>query len=852
MRTVLSSHSSPSTFHHPQHLQAHTHDEMADSTTNAQQPWFLRYTFPISFPTHTALADIQLPQAEFESLICRIIAAKNDKTEAANADDHPGHLERHQTPANDAFTVVSSDPSTTIGVRESLEGLVVGNKWASPNPFWVLTAETSQDVPTHPFIQGLREYNEEEAGVRVDMKNKMFTDNLDLAYHSTTNPLLDLFTELEEVISGPRLNDLLNAAWSKDPLITLKIIFNARSIHLGKASRSSFYRCAGWLYQSHPLTLINNLRWLSRPIIEKKVQKKEDVEFDIMLVDEPEKDVEDEDDPARFDTKFGVAHGYWKDILNVLTLAVNQYLTVLAQPRDILNIQRASDKPGEKKKKKKKKQQVDKEDAKTLRHGVRDNRHDRAVDKFQSDNVYQALHVTVARLFAEQLKKDLQLLREGDAKAKKDISLCAKWAPSHSRFHDKHTFVISSVAELLYPIAEITGGSEDMDRESYLRHARERYRKDISALRAHLDVVERKIAAKKIEKINYDRVPSIAMSNYAKMFAVKDPVRFEEYLNRVAEGKMRISGATLLPSMLIKTVREAPLKQPNDIMSIGKNRKAAVEAKIKLLNAKVVDGQWKTLVQRIKDSGSLDSSIAVCDVSGSMSRPYFTDGTTPMDSAIGLSLLLAEVTAPPFGGNFTTFSSKPQVQSIDLSKSLHEKWNQLKSAHWAMNTDFVAVFERLILPMALQHDIKQEDMVKRVFVFSDMQFDMAGSGAPWSTSYERINRAYSDAGYEMPELVFWNLAGGRSGVAPKPVTAEQEGTAMVSGYSQGMLKVFLDNGSFEDPDEEGEVEVKTADAEDDEAVVVVESQAKKRKIDPMSTLKKAIGHKAYDPLKVMD
>ena len=32
-----------------------------------------------------------------------------------------------------------------------------------------------------------------------------------------------------------------------------------------------------------------------------------------------------------------------------------------------------------------------------------------------------------------------------------------------------------------------------------------------------------------------------------------------------------------------------------------------------------------------------------------------------MDSSLGLSVLLAEVTKPPFGGQFITFSSRPEM-----------------------------------------------------------------------------------------------------------------------------------------------------------------------------------------------
>ncbi|KAG5520551.1 hypothetical protein RHGRI_033209 [Rhododendron griersonianum] len=47
---------------------------------------------------------------------------------------------------------------------------------------------------------------------------------------------------------------------------------------------------------------------------------------------------------------------------------------------------------------------------------------------------------------------------------------------------------------------------------------------------------------------------------------------------------------------------------------------------------------------------------------------------------------------------------------------------------------------------------------KRVFVFSDMEFDQA-SARPWETDYQVIVRKFGEKGYGscVPEIVFWNL-----------------------------------------------------------------------------------------------
>ncbi|KAL9477430.1 hypothetical protein ACSS6W_007271 [Trichoderma asperelloides] len=816
-------------------------------------PWFLRTSYPVLFPSHEAL---------FKS-----------------------HDEY------DSFLVNELRGLHRVMSLESLEDSMDGV---------TLTAEEKESI------------RKEKRNDDEKFFNLMLTENSDVAFRSTNSPVVDLFYELEEVVSGPRMQELLEAAWAEQPLVTLKIIFNARSIHLGKSSKHVFYRAAGWLAENHPLTLVRNLQWLARPVIEKKVRKDDEKDSDEGFVKVEKRDgIENAVD--RFDVQYGVSHGYWKDLLNLLALAAEKKLKVLENPRDVLNVENevikarvmkrrqqkqdptGAESSGKRSKRiaKEKKSKVEMKaetkaeeiehapEEKTVhignpiaaKHAARDAKHEALMDLFEANAFYRTLHITVAQLFAEQLHSDLEALRSPDSKAKKGISLCAKWAPSHGNFHDRHTCIISSIAEILYPRESLGSAvSTSTSREVYLRYAREQYRKDMSALRKHLEVVERHISANAFEKIKYDRVPSIAMKNYMNLFAKKDLDHFRGYIDQVAEGKARISGAVLMPSTLVKMATGLEIYADRDLEEL----KAAelMDRTIKEIEAKAVDGQWKALVQRIKDSGTLSSCIAVCDVSGSMYYPAFNDKTRPVDSAVGLSLLIAEVTEPPFGGKFITFHSHPEMISIDTTLTLSEKVEKMNNSAWGMNTDFAAVFEKLILPTAIENNLKQEEMVKRVFVFSDMQFDEAEENTKdrWSSSsYERIKKKYEEHGYEMPELVFWNLAGGRAGyfgdedeedeegdeTAPKPVLAEEPGTALVSGYSQAMLKVFMDNGMFgegemkEDEDEQGEGEGEGEDGEQEESTVKM-SKKKKKKINPLMTVKKAISHKGYTMLEVLD
>lgn len=101
----------------------------------------------------------------------------------------------------------------------------------------------------------------------------------------------------------------------------------------------------------------------------------------------------------------------------------------------------------------------------------------------------------------------------------------------------------------------------------------------------------------------------------------------------------------------------------------------------------------------------------------------------------------------------------------------------------------------MILRLAHDTNLPRDEMVKTIFVYSDMEFDECG-GKEFETDYQLIKRKFEDAGYPLPGIVFWNL---RGGARSKPVTKDEKNVALVSGFSGQMLKVFLEKGEFSSP-----------------------------------------------------
>ena len=78
-------------------------------------------------------------------------------------------------------------------------------------------------------------------------------------------------------------------------------------------------------------------------------------------------------------------------------------------------------------------------------------------------------------------------------------------------------------------------------------------------------------------------------------------------------------------------------------------------------------------------------------------------------------------------------------------------------------------------------------MIKRVIIISDMEFDYAVDNM---STFESFKEMYTLAGFEMPELVFWNVAS-RNGTLP--VTMNEKNVKLISGSSNKVMDIVMNN-----------------------------------------------------------
>jgi hypothetical protein len=358
------------------------------------------------------------------------------------------------------------------------------------------------------------------------------------------------------------------------------------------------------------------------------------------------------------------------------------------------------------------------------------------VESADKDNLPKLGNTTFIELelFAAVLKCDKE-----QADQKKPISLCAKWAPSLKTKYHKYA---NKIACLLFP-----------------KEQQKQYRKLLSQLRECTHILERLECAKRWEEIKFDQVPAVAHKRNKKVFIKHQKERYETYLEQVKKGEKTIKSSGIQPHELLASYR----------------KQGAVDD--------TTEAQWKDLVAKLNDKTNLGKSLAICDVSGSMSG-------TPMEVSIALGLILSQLAKGPFANKVITFSANPTLHAV-TGNNLLEKAQSIASMEWGMNTNFYGVFQ-LLVNIGKTFTLTQDQMPETLFVFTDMQFDQAAQ-SDTNTVYESGKKLFEENNFKIPKIVFWNF---RAATSAFPVKADTAGVALLSGFSAELMKLILEGDNF--------------------------------------------------------
>ena len=301
----------------------------------------------------------------------------------------------------------------------------------------------------------------------------------------------------------------------------------------------------------------------------------------------------------------------------------------------------------------------------------------------------------------KQFEEDRENLKEGHA-----VSLLAKWIKTADASSDAtRKLGILTAKKLGYSVYE--------------------FKRIVRALRKRIGIVEALMSAGKWEEITYSAVPSRAMMIYRAAFTRHDEERFRAFIQKAQTGEETIHSGTLYPYDIIEKM-----------LGMGMGRKLINEDA-------VLEAQWKALPNYVAPG---TNALVIADTSGSMFG-------RPMATSVGLAVYFAERNTGAYHNMSMPFSGQSTIQIL-RGETLAQKLSSINMNDWANNTNLKAAFEH-VLQIAISNHVPKEEMPKSLIVISDMEIDYC-TDREW-TFYRLMKEKFHDNGYEIPNVVFWNV-----------------------------------------------------------------------------------------------
>ena len=348
------------------------------------------------------------------------------------------------------------------------------------------------------------------------------------------------------------------------------------------------------------------------------------------------------------------------------------------------------------------------------------------------------LHDKLITWVQNKLISDLNKMKNNEP-----ISLLAKWMPSINT----SSKITKALANKLCKDLELT---------------HKEYRITLSKLRNYSNVIEPKLCKNEWDKVDYEKVPSIANLKYMNAFLKHDKNRREQYLEALAKGETKINTAVTFPHSIVSKYREESKLNPT------------------------LEGMWKALPDYVQGNSKI---LVVRDGSGSMTcRIDSKSKVQALDVSTALAIYFSEHQEGQFKDQFITFSAYPQVVSLTNYETLRDKLNKCMKESDCTNTNLEKVFD-LVLQTAVKNNLSQEE-IPDLLIISDMEFDYACSPSANSRLFNIIENKFKNEGYKLPKLIFWNV---NSRSTTIPVIKNDLGVILVSGFSPAVVKMVLTN-----------------------------------------------------------
>ena len=502
---------------------------------------------------------------------------------------------------------------------------------------------------------------------------------------------------------------------------------------------------------------------------------------------------------------------------------------------------------------------------------------------------YSPLINKMVEVMLEQIEKDNKNLKDKNNLNNEDndnitqgffsISLLGKWMPRQGNHFDLSCYwyhptnMYKKVNSVLYLSGMMYNQLPFPKNNKVNSWVLKRYRENISNLSIHLNIPEVLMCAHQYSFIEFEKVASKAMKNYAKAFLNEklkgvlgnqfevsgnrypldeDRVKTRDNLREfIKDGKLsKLNGAQLDPHEIMGHLVKSSSNLEKDILRAQWNKKKE-DVLLQVKKMMEEDGYDNDDIEKVN---SIGRCIPMIDVSGSMCGKNSGSNVEPIQVALALGIMTSELASEPFNNLAISFTETPRVFHFGYEQHPDDKRNLIFRDQMGYSTQFGKAID-LILDLCVKNNVPSSD-IPNLLVFTDGQFDDMNSPTQynnyyqnqnsnsnenkklsWKTCHEELISKWANAGYDrVPTIIYWNLRANTPGFQ---TSSDHPGVQLLQGYSPSLLKFVL----FGEKMKETEISIST----DDRDIVMMKTSS----ITPNETFRKAVDQEVYLPIRTI-
>ncbi|KAL9237784.1 hypothetical protein vseg_012291 [Gypsophila vaccaria] len=373
----------------------------------------------------------------------------------------------------------------------------------------------------------------------------------------------------------------------------------------------------------------------------------------------------------------------------------------------------------------------------------------RAVSRYVHDSTYRFFHERVSDLIADLLKSDMRSLSSGNVEL---LSTASVECPSVDSAIDRHTLLCESIAKKVFPQESDPSYMEIKD-DHYVYRVRNRLRKEVLG--------PLRMALQEKAPDERGRVQDITLAFMKKAY---------QKLMKMKDNASKLKYYQIVLAMILKRNTLIFPSSPESVTAFLNDD-----------NTEKKELEWKEMVVSFSKEGKLRNSVAVCDVSEDMVE-------TTKNISMLMGMLISELSHVPWKEALYGFHQCPKLYKID-GDDLRSKLNSVKKLNCSDRVDIQSILNQL-LQVAVSRKLSSEEMVERVFVFTNKEF-RKGVNNCWGWNYRAVWENYQKHGFDrVPEVVYWNIEGLNSS-PPTIRDAFHNRLITINGFSRSLFAFFL-------------------------------------------------------------